>query len=106
MAKKYHPSLINPASISGWYTAGNTFRAIGSLKDAVAAYEAAHKLAQARPDVPIIGSLTGPISTAASIVDPMQFFKELYKNKEQSHRTLDYVSDFLIAACSALRPAT
>jgi [methyl-Co(III) methanol-specific corrinoid protein]:coenzyme M methyltransferase len=59
-------------------------------------------LSKTHPDVPVIGSLCGPISTAASIVDPMQFFKELYKNKEQSHRVLDYVSDFLIAFARVL----
>jgi MtaA/CmuA family methyltransferase len=64
--------------------------------------EAGERLSKAHPDVPVIGSLCGPISTAASIVDPMQFFKELYKNKEQSHRVLDYVSDFLIAFAHVL----
>ena len=64
--------------------------------------EAGERLSNAYPDVPVIGSLCGPISTAASIVDPMQFFKELYKHKEQSHRVLDYVSDFLIAFARVL----
>jgi len=59
--------------------------------------EAAERLAGAQPDVPVIASLTGPISTAASIVDPMQFLKELRKEREGSHRVLDYVSEFLIA---------
>jgi MtaA/CmuA family methyltransferase len=59
-------------------------------------------LSKAHPDVPVIGSLCGPISTAASIVDPMQFFKELYKSKDHAHRVLDYVSDFLIAFAQVL----
>lgn len=58
--------------------------------------EAALLLSRANPDVPVIGSITGPISTAASLVDPMVFLKELHKKREQSHRVLDYVSDFLI----------
>ena len=64
--------------------------------------EAGERLSKAYPDVPVIGSITGPISTAASIVDPMQFLKELRKNREQSHRVLDYVSDFLIAYARVL----
>ena len=71
----------------------------GRIRTVAAAGE---RLSKAHPDIPVIGSLCGPISTAASIVDPMQFFKELYKNKEQSHRTLDYVSDFLIAFARVL----
>jgi [methyl-Co(III) methanol-specific corrinoid protein]:coenzyme M methyltransferase len=71
----------------------------GRIRTVAAAGE---RLAKAHPDVPVIGSLCGPISTAASIVDPMQFFKELIKNKEQSHRVLDYVSDFLISFARVL----
>jgi [methyl-Co(III) methanol-specific corrinoid protein]:coenzyme M methyltransferase len=48
-------------------------------------------------DVPVIGSLTGPISTAASLVDPMNFLKGLRKDKNGSHKALEYVTDFLIA---------
>ena len=59
--------------------------------------EAAHKLAEARPDVPVIGSLTGPISTAASIVEPMTFYKELRKNPIGAARVLDYVTRVLCA---------
>jgi MtaA/CmuA family methyltransferase len=59
--------------------------------------EAGLLLNRANPDVPVIGSISGPISTAASIVDPMSFLKELHKKREQSHRVLDYVADFLIA---------
>ncbi|HWQ79515.1 MAG TPA: uroporphyrinogen decarboxylase family protein [Anaerovoracaceae bacterium] len=53
-------------------------------------------LSKARPDVPVIGSVTGPVSTAASIIDPMTFLKELGKNREGAHRVLDYVSGALI----------
>ncbi len=59
--------------------------------------QAGYRLSQKFPDVPVIGNLTGPISTAASIVDPMTFLKELRKDRENSHRVLEYVSDFLIA---------
>lgn len=59
--------------------------------------QAGHHIARLHPDQPIIGNLTGPISTAASIVDPVTFLKELRKDAPNSHRVLEYVSDLLIA---------
>lgn len=58
--------------------------------------QAGYRLSKEFPDVPVIGNLTGPISTAASIVDPMLFLKELRKDRENAHRVIDYVTDFLI----------
>ena len=58
--------------------------------------EAVSILAQRYPEVPIIGNLTGPISTAASLVDPVSFLKELRKKPEECHRVLNYVTDLLI----------
>jgi [methyl-Co(III) methanol-specific corrinoid protein]:coenzyme M methyltransferase len=52
-------------------------------------------LARAKTDLPIIISLTGPVSTAASVVEPKSFYKELRKKKEQAHRLLGQVTDFL-----------
>lgn len=47
-------------------------------------------------NVPIIGNLTGPISTASSVMEPVVFYKELRKNNEEAHKYLDYVTDQLI----------
>ncbi|MCX7923560.1 MAG: methylcobamide--CoM methyltransferase [Clostridia bacterium] len=58
--------------------------------------QSGYRLSKKYPDVPVIGNLTGPISTAASIVDPIPFLKELRKDKENAHKVIDYVSDFLI----------
>ncbi|OPY90741.1 MAG: methylcobalamin:coenzyme M methyltransferase [Syntrophus sp. PtaU1.Bin208] len=58
--------------------------------------QAGRRLSRSHPDVPVIGNLTGPITTAASIVDPVSFLKELRKNKTHSHRVIDYISDFLL----------
>jgi [methyl-Co(III) methanol-specific corrinoid protein]:coenzyme M methyltransferase len=58
--------------------------------------QAGHRLSKKYSDIPVIGNLTGPISTAASIVDPMAFLKELRKDKENAHKVIDYVTDFLI----------
>lgn len=59
--------------------------------------DAAHRIAAANPEVPVIASLTGPISTAASIVDPMTFYKSLRKDPAGAHRVLDYVTRLLTA---------
>lgn len=58
--------------------------------------KAGYEISLKKPDIPVIGSLTGPISTAASVVDPLHFLKELRKDKENAHRALTYVTDFLI----------
>jgi MtaA/CmuA family methyltransferase len=58
---------------------------------------AIEQLARENPEVPVLGNLTGPMSTAASIVDPITILKELRKDPDNAHRVIDYVSDFLIA---------
>ena len=64
--------------------------------------DAIHQLAAARPDVPVIASLTGPVSTAASIIDPLTFYKELRKSPADAHRVLDYVTRLLVAYAERL----
>lgn len=63
---------------------------------------ATYRLSEKYSDIPVIGSITGPVSTAASIVDPMGFLKELRKDRDNSHKVMDYVSDFLIQYASIL----
>lgn len=58
--------------------------------------QAGYSLSKKHPDVPVIGNLTGPVSTAASIVDPMRFLKELRKDRENAHKVMNYVADQLI----------
>ena len=57
--------------------------------------EAIRMLSQSHPHIPAIGTLTGPISLAASLVDPITFYKELRKKPERSHGVVDYVSELL-----------
>jgi [methyl-Co(III) methanol-specific corrinoid protein]:coenzyme M methyltransferase len=57
--------------------------------------QAVHKLSQQDEHTPILGNVTGPVSTAASIIDPMAFFKGLRRDGENSHRVLDQVTEFL-----------
>lgn len=46
--------------------------------------------------VPIIGNLTGPISTATSIMEPSIFYKELRKSNKEAHEFVNFVTDQLI----------
>ncbi len=64
--------------------------------------KAAQLLAAQYPAVPVAGNLTGPVSAAASIIDPMRFLKDLRKNSAASHRVMDYVTAFLIAFATLL----
>jgi len=57
---------------------------------------ATSKLVQTHPQLPVVVSMTGPVSTAASIIDPMIFYKELRKNPAGAHRVLEYVTELLI----------
>lgn len=67
--------------------------AIAQLPRADAVLQALSALVGAHPDIPVIGSVTGPLSVAASIVDPMTFLKQLRKNKATAHRVMDYVTE-------------
>ncbi|MDR0721877.1 MAG: methylcobamide--CoM methyltransferase [Treponema sp.] len=71
-------------------------RAIEKTKRAAVVLEAVSSLSKKYPDIPVIGSITGPLSTAASLVDPMTFLKELYRNKAEAHRFLNLVTDELM----------
>lgn len=47
--------------------------------------------------VPIIGNLTGPISTASSVMEPVVFYKELRKKNKQAHAYMDFITRQLIS---------
>lgn len=46
--------------------------------------------------IPVIGNITGPVSTATSIVDPLDFFKAIRKSPEDVKFLLNAVQDYLI----------
>ena len=48
-------------------------------------------------DIPIIGNLTGPISTAGTLVDMSNLLKEYRKKPGESARLMDYITEQLIA---------
>jgi [methyl-Co(III) methanol-specific corrinoid protein]:coenzyme M methyltransferase len=48
-------------------------------------------------NVPIIGNITGPISVASSLIEPVVFYKELRKTNAKAHEFMDFVANQLIA---------
>ena len=69
---------------------------MGKNNRVIAITQSISYLSQQYSDIPTIGSITGPISTSASLVDPMQFLKQLRKDRLNSHKVINYVSDHLI----------
>lgn len=47
--------------------------------------------------VPVIGNITGPISTASSLMEPVDFYKELRKKNKDAHAFMEKVTDSLLA---------
>ena len=45
--------------------------------------------------VPVVGNLTGPISTASSLMEPMVFYRELRKKNADAHACMQFVTDCL-----------
>ncbi|MDR2394852.1 MAG: methylcobamide--CoM methyltransferase [Treponema sp.] len=70
--------------------------AVAKSRRGAAVLEAINALSRRHQDIPVIGSITGPVSSAASLVDPMTFFKELYRDRENAHRLLAYVTGQLV----------
>lgn len=53
-------------------------------------------------DAPIVGNLTGPISVASSVMEPVNFYKELRKKKELAHEYMTFVTEGLIDFARAM----
>lgn len=91
----YEPHVVEYAinSVKEWEKASPINYQKGRAKVVIDAI----KLLKAKnEDVPIIGNLTGPISTASSIVEPVVFYKELRKSNNEAHEFLDFVTEQLI----------
>lgn len=58
--------------------------------------DALEKLTSRKLPVPVVGNLTGPISTAASVIDPALFFSGMRKNPEEVHGMLGFITKQLI----------
>lgn len=50
-------------------------------------------LKQQKLPVPIVGNLTGPISTASSLMEPVIFYKQLRKKNREAHQFMKYVTE-------------
>ncbi|WP_371379518.1 uroporphyrinogen decarboxylase family protein [Sporomusa aerivorans] len=57
---------------------------------------AIQELSARNQEVPIIGNLTGPISLATSIMDPLIFFRLMRKKPAEVQSVLDYLTDYLV----------
>lgn len=57
--------------------------------------EAIRILKEDTKGVPIVGNLTGPISTASSVMEPVVFYKELRKKNKEAHEYMEFITDQL-----------
>ncbi len=57
--------------------------------------QAVNELAQANSGLPIIVSLTGPLSLAMSLIEPMTFFRSMRTEKNEIHAFLSFLSENL-----------
>ncbi|MBS3909985.1 MAG: MtaA/CmuA family methyltransferase [Actinobacteria bacterium] len=62
-------------------------------------------LKQKAPDVPVIANLTGPVSLATSLVDPLVYYRALRKDKEAAHALTGRSTESLIAFGDAMLEA-
>lgn len=58
--------------------------------------EAIRILKSETKDVPIVGNLTGPISTATSVLEPVVFYKQLRKKNTEAHAYMQFITEQLI----------
>ena len=80
-----HPSLAG-LDLSGISPSGGRTEVVG---------EAVEILSRRRPELPVVATLTGPVSVAASVVDPVTFLKELRTRPADAHRVLGQITTVL-----------
>lgn len=54
-------------------------------------------LSERKLEIPIVANITGPISLASSIMDPIVFYKELVRKKEEAHKYMEVITENLIS---------
>lgn len=62
--------------------------------------EAIRLLAGRNRDVPVVGNLTGPVSLATSIMDPLVFFRLMRRKPEDIRLLLDCLTEYLVRIAS------
>ena len=58
--------------------------------------EAIRILKEETRDVPIVGNLTGPVSTAGSLMEPVTLYKEMRKKNKEVHAYMEFITEQLI----------
>lgn len=91
----YEPHVVEYAiqSVSEWESLPEISFETGRSKvvlDAIAL------LKEEGGQVPIVGNLTGPVSTASSVLDPVVFYKEIRKKPKEAHAYMEYITRQLI----------
>jgi len=59
-------------------------------------------LASHRPELPLIANLTGPISLATSLVDPLEFYRAMRRDRTAAHAFLEVSAEAAITFGDAL----
>ncbi|MDE2310068.1 MAG: methylcobamide--CoM methyltransferase [Betaproteobacteria bacterium] len=54
------------------------------------------------PQTPVIANLTGPVSLASSLIDPLIFYKGLISDRQKAHKLMETVTENLIRFGDAL----
>lgn len=88
-----HVSAYKMDSVNKW----RTLAAVDHTKGRSSVVLEAIKLLKDRDaTVAIIGNITGPISTASSIMEPVDFYKELRKKNKEAHAYMTLVTESLV----------
>ena len=66
---------------------------------------AVRELAAAGTGLPVIVSLTGPVSLATSLLEPMTFFRAMHNNSTEAHALLGFLTENIIRFAGALAEA-
>jgi [methyl-Co(III) methanol-specific corrinoid protein]:coenzyme M methyltransferase len=96
------PKIANEPFATAAAVEFRDFVALVRTGRAAVATRASQLLTARHPGIPVIASLTGPVSTAASIVQPMAFYRDMRKDPAAVHRVLDYVTNFLVEYATVL----
>ncbi len=94
-SKIYEPHVTEYAieSVSDWKNLKSIHCEEGRAKVVL---DAIRLLKEKNTDIPIIGNITGPISTAGSVIEPVVFYKELKKRNKEAHEFLNFVTEQII----------
>lgn len=95
-SRVYEPHVVEYAMerMEDWQQLSALDCSKGRVSVVLAAIE---MLKEENASVPIIGNLTGPVSLASSLIEPVVYYKALRKNKEQAHGLMAFVTEQLIA---------